>query len=248
MQNFSGNQKKTFSNSKRHFRVVIGSNEHDLYISSTPSSAAKKVAKKLCTSNKGKKVEFSLREITQGSKKKVYGPYIGYIEKLKDSGKIVVKKKKLLKKGGMKGGEGLDDIQVSIGDCGKKHSFSTKRFFNKCVILSYNERRITIGKTDSLEEPIQVKYFDNTSSIYTYKEKFSDVINLSEFMSIINRLLNKSLSNNLSNNFLKKLLNLSIKILIITRSRNTRSDPEIWLMDNINRIIMHELLKRKISN
>jgi hypothetical protein len=68
---------------KRHFTVVIGSKEHGLYVSSTPSSAAKKAVSKLCASNKSKKVEFSLREITQGSKKKVYGPYVGEMKKLK---------------------------------------------------------------------------------------------------------------------------------------------------------------------
>ena len=68
---------------KRHFTVVIGSKEHGLYISSKPSSAAKKVVSKLCASNKSKKVEFSLREITQGSKKKTYGPYLGEMKKLK---------------------------------------------------------------------------------------------------------------------------------------------------------------------
>ena len=68
---------------KRHFTVVIGSKEHGLYVSSTPSSAAKKAVSKLCASNKSKKVEFYLREITQGSKKKVYGPYIGEMKKLK---------------------------------------------------------------------------------------------------------------------------------------------------------------------
>ena len=52
---------------KRHFTVVIGSKEHGLYVSSTPSSAAKKAVSKLCASNKSKKVEFYLREITQGS-------------------------------------------------------------------------------------------------------------------------------------------------------------------------------------
>lgn len=68
---------------KRHFTVVIGSKEHGLYISSKPSSAAKKAVSKLCASNKSKKVEFCLREITQGSKKKTYGPYIGEMKKLK---------------------------------------------------------------------------------------------------------------------------------------------------------------------
>jgi hypothetical protein len=69
---------------KRHFTVVEkGGKEHGLYISSTPSSAAKKAVSKLCSSNKSKKVEFYLREITQGSKKKTYGPYLGEMKKLK---------------------------------------------------------------------------------------------------------------------------------------------------------------------
>ena len=74
--------------SKRHFTVVMGNKEHGLYVSSTPSSAAKKAVTKLCTSNKSKKVEFHIREITQGSKKKTYGPYIGHIEKLKEPIKL----------------------------------------------------------------------------------------------------------------------------------------------------------------
>ena len=191
MPNFSGNQKKISSTSKRHFTVVMGNKEHGLYISSTPSSAAKKVAKKLCTSNKGKKVEFSLREITQGSKKKVYGPYIGYIEKLKDSGKIVVKKKKLSKKGRMKGGNNLDEIVVSIGDCGKRHSYSTKSLFKKCVILSYGDRRITIGTSGNFTSFVmQVKYFNNPSSIYYEKEKFDiDEVDIDKFKAIIDKMM-----------------------------------------------------------
>ena len=99
------------SSSKRHFTIVINSKEHGLYISSTPSSAAKKAVSKLCTDNKKKKVEFCIRETTQGSNKKVYGPYIGYIQKLEKpvelNGRIIRYKPivKLLKKGGkMKGG------------------------------------------------------------------------------------------------------------------------------------------------
>ena len=96
---------------KRHFTVVIGSKEHGLYVSSTPSSAAKKAVSKLCASNKSKKVEFCLREITQGSKKKTYGPYLGEMKKLKTpielKGRIIryetiVKLKKV--KNNMKGG------------------------------------------------------------------------------------------------------------------------------------------------
>jgi hypothetical protein len=69
--------------SKRHFTVVNEDKEqHGLYVSSNPFSAAKKAVEKLCSGNKNKKVEFYLREITQGSNRKTYGPYVGYIDKL----------------------------------------------------------------------------------------------------------------------------------------------------------------------
>ena len=105
--------------SKRHFTVVMGNKEHGLYVSSTPSSAARKAVTKLCAANKSKKVEFHIREITQGSKKKTYGPYEGYIEKLKEpielKGRVIkykpvaklsgkTRKKTAAKKGGMRGG------------------------------------------------------------------------------------------------------------------------------------------------
>ena len=109
MQQFGG------KDSKRHFTVVMGGKEHGLYVSSTPSSAAKKAVTKLCAANKSKKVEFEIREITQGSKKKTYGPYSGYIEKLKEpielKGRVIKYKpvaklsgKSGAKKGGMRGG------------------------------------------------------------------------------------------------------------------------------------------------
>ena len=70
------------SSSKRHFTAVIGKKEQGSYVSSSPSSAAMKAVSKLCTGNKNKKVKFSIRETTQKSNKKVYGPYIGYMQKL----------------------------------------------------------------------------------------------------------------------------------------------------------------------
>lgn len=41
--------------SKRHFSVVMEGEEHVLYVSSTPSSAAKKAVEKLCSANKKQK-------------------------------------------------------------------------------------------------------------------------------------------------------------------------------------------------
>jgi len=124
------NAKKTSSDSKRHFTVVMGNKEHGLYVSSTPSSAARKAITKLCASNKGKKVEFHIREITQGSKKKTYGPYSGYIEKLKEpielKGRVIKYKpvaklsgKSGVKKGGMyraSGGPAMSVIKKCFHD------------------------------------------------------------------------------------------------------------------------------------
>ena len=120
MYQFGGKSKV---DSKRHFTVVMGGKEHGLYVSSTPSSAAKKAVTKLCAANKSKKVEFSIREITQGSKKKTYGPYEGHIEKLKEpielKGRVIKYKpvaklsgKTSSKKGGQRGGE--DNIYIKV--------------------------------------------------------------------------------------------------------------------------------------
>jgi hypothetical protein len=90
------------SSSKRYFTAVIGSKENGLYISSSPSSAARKIVSKLCISRK-KKVEFCVRETTQGSKKKTYGPYLVEIKKMKGSRKyknVVYLKKDRIIQGG----------------------------------------------------------------------------------------------------------------------------------------------------
>ena len=135
MLQFGGkNAKKASSDSKRHFTVVMGGKEHGLYISSTPSSAAKKAVTKLCTANKSKKVEFSIREITQGSKKKTYGPYEGHIEKLKEpielKGRVIKYKpvaklsgKTSSKKGGQRGGGEI--IVVKCQKIGSKNTLVT---------------------------------------------------------------------------------------------------------------------------
>ena len=70
------------SSSKRHFTAVIGKKEQGSYVSSSPSSAARKAVSKLCAEDKKRKVVFSIRETTQKSIKKTYGPYIGYMQKL----------------------------------------------------------------------------------------------------------------------------------------------------------------------
>jgi hypothetical protein len=118
MLQFGGKpNKSSSSDSKRHFTVIMGGKEHGRYVSSTPSSAAKKAVTKLCASNKSKKVEFHIREITQGSKKKTYGPYIGYIEKLNEPVELkgrIIKYKPVAKlignSGSKKGGAPKEEV------------------------------------------------------------------------------------------------------------------------------------------
>ena len=132
---------KSSSTSKRHFTVVIGTKEHGLYCSSSPSSAARKAVSKLC-GKKVKNVEFCLREITQGSKKKTYGPYLGHVEILAKpiqlKGRLVermpvarLKPKSSAKKGGMRGGEEMPENMKNFLNLFKllhqKNKFSNER-------------------------------------------------------------------------------------------------------------------------
>ena len=132
---------KSSSTSKRHFTVVIGSKEHGLYCSSSPSSAARKAVSKLCGKNV-KNVEFCLREITQGSKKKTYGPYLGHVEKLAKpiqlKGRLVermpvalLKAKSSSKKGGMRGGGGNNNEGIEMRNMTPLSKENMERLINE---------------------------------------------------------------------------------------------------------------------
>ena len=61
----------------RNFTILFNSKEFCCYNSSTPSLAARKFFSNINKSKQIKKIEFFVKEITNGSKKKLYGPYIG---------------------------------------------------------------------------------------------------------------------------------------------------------------------------
>ena len=160
------------SSSKRHFTVVINSKEHGLYVSSTPSSAARKAVSKLCADNKNKKVEFRLRETTQGSNKKVYGPYLGYRQKLEKpvelKGRVIrykpiVKLKKSLKKNNQIGGSIKVGDLVKVIDY-KKFSLglSNKTQINKYIVKKIDYYRSSIFPTAG----VTIEYFYNPSKAY----------------------------------------------------------------------------------
>jgi len=168
MQQFGG------KDSKRHFTVVMGGKEHGLYVSSTPSSAAKKAVTKLCAANKSKNVEFSIREITQGSKKKIYGPYSGKIEKLKEpielKGRVIRYKpvaklsgKSGAKKGGMNRGSAAGPANSNPDpalDSSSNNNSSPPQEQIAFIILNTPDKRIE--NTDDYDEIIrQLEKIDN---------------------------------------------------------------------------------------
>jgi len=160
---------KSSSTSKRHFTVVIGTKEHGLYVSSSPSSAARKAVSKLCGKEKGKRVEFCLREITQGSKKKTYGPYLGHVEKLAKpiqlKGRVIerkpvvelLKEKSSAKKGGMRGG----------GENNNEEGTEMRNI----IPLSNQNRNKLISEFKKLYEQSKYHGYDTNIIIKSYKKK-----------------------------------------------------------------------------
>ena len=147
--------KNKSSSTKRHFTVVISLKEHGLYVSSSPSSAARKAVSKLCATDKKRKVRFHIREITQKSKKKTYGPYLGYIEKLAKPIELkgrVIKYKPIAKLSGKPGAKKVmtgGAFTLYIGDGEEKLPYfefiiddlnlikKLKERFNKFILLLY---------------------------------------------------------------------------------------------------------------
>jgi hypothetical protein len=67
--------------SDRTFRLIFDGKKGGLVKGSSPSSAAKKGYKKLSAELGKTSIKFELQETTKDSKKKVYGPYKGCLEK-----------------------------------------------------------------------------------------------------------------------------------------------------------------------
>ena len=112
-------------------------------------------------------MEFCIREITQGSKKKTYGPYLGYIEKLKKpielKGRIIKYKpvaKLSRKKSEMKGGGlGLkpEDFYVNYNYRTANNKPDVDPKF-KYSASSFGSDKIFFGKKIKLENA-PAKYF-----------------------------------------------------------------------------------------
>ena len=178
--------KKTSSSTKRHFTVVMGNKEHGLYVSSNPSSAARKAVSKLCAMDKKRKVQFSIREITQGSKKKMYGPYVGKMKKLdkpielkgriiKYSTDVYLDKTKTAVKMGKKVGNKMRGGDVEFTGIITKNDFFEQK--NRGLVFE-KENRVSkepylfVGFINS--EPYRYNFVAYNSGFGTYKRASFD--------------------------------------------------------------------------
>jgi hypothetical protein len=177
---YNGGKSKTLA-TKRHFTVVIGNKENGLYVSTTPSSAARKAVTKLCASNKSKKVEFHIREITQGSKKKTYGPYIGHIEKLKEPIELkgrTIEYKPMAKLKGKKMSGGSYDISLTIDGKDKFANKDKMRIidnFGKYIPAIYknkNGKDYEIEIKKSNEQTTYIISFKNEKLLDWFKKNY----------------------------------------------------------------------------
>ena len=220
---------------KRHFTVVMGGKEHGLYVSSTPSSAARKAVTKLCAANKSKKVEFEIREITQGSKKKTYGPYEGHIEKLKEPIELkgrVIKYKPVAKlignSGAKKGGYPTYDSyppKVFSAEENQKQKDYLSIFpeaFQQIIINGFapndtkNEKPVAMNSTPITNKKELYDYlYNKMQNIKYWKEALSIVSDKSMYSSlykIITKLNEYDQSNEPSNSILLNKIEQNRKI------------------------------------
>ena len=97
-------QKPLFS--ERSFRLILDGKKLKKYKGKNPYN----IAKKICSNLKNSIIKIELEETTKNSKKKVYGPYIGYYGK--------IKKKK------MKGGEEYEVMRKRLSNSLKNVNLS----------------------------------------------------------------------------------------------------------------------------
>ena len=173
-------QKPLFS--ERSFRLILDGKKLKKYNGKNPYNLAKKICSKL----KNSIIKIELEETTKNSKKKVYGPYIGYYGK--------IKKKK------MKGGEEYEVMRKRLSNSLKNVNLSSYYNLRKFIrekklreninesqrgILSQNEKkerrmlkRLSIRKLKNYYKSKRNQ--ENQEKYREFKEKFDEGLQLFE--------------------------------------------------------------------
>jgi vacuolar-type H+-ATPase subunit I/STV1 len=158
--------------SDRTFRLILDGKKGGLVKGSSPSSAAKKACKKLSAELGKTSIKFELQETTKDSKKKVYGPYKGCLEK----DKIKVK----MAGGGKKGPQ----VTAILNSYGEKHVYEEPYNTTPEGKIRYNllknipnQHKIKM-EFDELYNmpPINIKKLKNLTLFEKQKEKLQKLL------------------------------------------------------------------------
>jgi hypothetical protein len=206
------------TNNERHFRVVQleGKKVEIGGVSISGKASPGNAARKLLTSiahhkglKKNKKasmgkVKFCIQEYTQGSSKKVYGPYVGHYhkytgEELKKAmtadGKVKFTMKPVVKlakgKNNMKGGFDINiETQTKI-----KNQINQATHANPGKGIKFNIHKVAIFNQDGNNYQLRI-IADNVNTIYNKKYKFAGAVNTIDKNYIENNIENyKELQN-----------------------------------------------------
>ena len=162
-------QKPIFS--ERCFRLILDGKKLKKYKGKNPYN----LAKKICSNLKNYIIKIELEETTKNSKKKVYGPYIGYYGK--------IKKKK------MKGGEKYEVMRkrlsnslknINLSSYYKLRNFIKEKKLREAILdISQNKkqerrllRRLSISKFKKFYKDRRNN--DNQEKYKPFKEKFDE--------------------------------------------------------------------------
>lgn len=208
---------------ERHFRVckLEGKNIELGGVSISSKASPGSAARKLLTSiahHKGlkknkkasmPKVKYCIQEYTQGSSKKIYGPYVGHYHKytaaeLKKAetadGKVKFTMKPVVKlvKGNMKGGFDINsETQTKI-----INQINEATHANSGKGIKFNIHKVAIFKKDDQKHYLQLKIIaDNVKNIYSKNYNFNAPVTN----------INKNLIENLIENY-KILQNFDILV------------------------------------
>lgn len=206
----------------RSFTILYNSKEFCCYNSSTPSLAARKFFSNINKSKQIKKIEFFVKETTNGSKKKLYGPYIG------NKDKVYLKNNKLI------GGFSQNDLHieqtnnipfVKKGDnClfFKPKILNDKYYYQYIVcktLFKHYEFKTFIGNKEQNIEIIQID-IETLKKLKEFIEQKNVFRTLKNIIDYVIDIKNKSVKNFENKELGIKLDELLIKEAYIAESNN----------------------------
>ena len=207
----------------RSFIILFNSKEYSPFYSSTPSLAARKFFSSINKSNQIKsKIEFYVKETTEGSKKKIYGPYIGSKKKSK---KII------------KGGYNPQSTNIDFAKVEKNCIFFKPVKPVKPVLLN--------GKINENKNNYQYIVCKTILKNYEFKIIIGNKTNNIEIMTIDKNTLIELKKYIEKKNIFRTLVEIIDEVIII--KNNSLKQFENKQLDNLDKLLIKEAFIQPLS-